>query len=350
MSVSHVPLREGRRPTLGDVAERAGVSRSTASLVIRQAPGPGAESRERVLRAAAELDYRPDLAAQALRRQRSRLLGVLFTARDPFHADLMESIYPTAEALRYDVVLSAVAATRDEAKAVEALIASRCEALILLTPTADVTHLAALARRLPVVSVNPRVTGAPVDNVRSADGDGARQAVDHLVGLGHRDIVHVDGGRRPGAADRRRGYRSAMRRHGLDAEVRVVTGDETEVSGARAVEALLDADDLPTAVFAFNDRCAIGVLESLRRHGIDVPGRVSVVGYDDSLPARWAHIDLTTVRQDAGRMAELAVRAAAEQLDDGRRDPQDIRLQPELVARGTTGPAPQAGAAPRPLP
>jgi DNA-binding LacI/PurR family transcriptional regulator len=94
---------------------------------------------------------------------------------------------------------------------------------------------------------------------------------------------------------------------------------------------------------AYNDCCAIGILDTLRRHGIDVPGRVSVVGYDDSQLARLTHVDLTTVRQDAARMAELAVRAAAERLDDGREQPRDTLLQPQLVIRSSSGPVP-AGA------
>src|SRR5690349_584209 len=96
-----------RRPTLADVAAQAGVSRSLASLVIRNDPGPSAASREAVLRAAAELHYQPDLAAKWLREQRSRLLGVIIDPGDPFHADLLEQIYPAAEERGYDVVLSA---------------------------------------------------------------------------------------------------------------------------------------------------------------------------------------------------------------------------------------------------
>src|SRR5262245_48472736 len=97
-----------RRPTLLEVARRAGVSRATASLVIRNASGPSARSRELVLRAAADLGYRPDRNAQLLRRRQSRLIGVMFWAQDPFHADLIENIYATSEELGYDVVLSAV--------------------------------------------------------------------------------------------------------------------------------------------------------------------------------------------------------------------------------------------------
>jgi DNA-binding LacI/PurR family transcriptional regulator len=118
----------------------------------------------------------------------------------------------------------------------------------------------------------------------------------------------------------------------------VLPGEYPEESGAHAARELLAADQLPTAVLAGNDRCAHGLLDTLVRAGLRVPGDVSVVGYDDSQIARLSFIDLTTVRQDAVRMAELTVQAAAERLDDGRTTARDIVLDPTLVIRGSTGP------------
>jgi DNA-binding LacI/PurR family transcriptional regulator len=337
--VPHPPTRRvRRRPTLSDVAEHARVSRSTASLVIRAAPGPSATTRETVLAAAAELGYHPDTAAQALRRHRSRLLGVLFSVRDAFHADMVEAMYSAAEQRGYDIVLSAVAPTRGEQRAVQALRGSRCEGLILIGPCTSREDCAALGGQLPVVVVGEQSRDAPVDVVRTADLEGARQAVDHLVELGHRSILHIDMGRHPGAVERRRGYRAAMRRHGLTRYMRVLPGDNTEAAGARVARSLLDAGELPTAIFAGNDRCAVGVLDLLRRAGVEVPYQVSVTGFDDSQLSRLAHIDLTTVRQDIERMAEFAVRAVAERLDAGRTASRDFVLDPMLVVRGTSGP------------
>jgi DNA-binding LacI/PurR family transcriptional regulator len=313
------------------------VSRASASLVIRDAPGPSAETRERVLQAAAELGYRPDPAAQRLRRHRSRLLGVLINPREAFHADLIDAIYPAAERLGYEIVLGAQLPTRDEHTAVEGLVDSRCEALILLGPTAGARQLSALAERLPLVAVGRRVRGAGIDTVATADADGVRQAVDHLVGLGHRAIVHVDGGRGAGSAERRNGYRTAMRRQGLDHAVRIIPGDHTAQAGGEAARTILQQGDLPTAVFASNDSCAIGVLDALVRAGVDVPGDVSIVGFDDSQLSRLTHINLTTVRQDAEQMADLAVRAAVERVEGSRTTSRDIALNPHLVVRGSSG-------------
>jgi DNA-binding LacI/PurR family transcriptional regulator len=345
MEVSRVDRDARRRPRLEDVAARVGMSPASVSMVLSGAPGPSAATRERVLEAAAELGYRPDRTASLLARRRTHLVGVLLQAGSPFHAELVEDIYEAAERQGYDVVLSAVTRTRDERRATETLVDFRCEALVLLGPVAPAAQLAALAAQLPVVVIGRRVAGGVVDVVRSADAEGVGQAVAHLAGLGHRAIAYVDGGRGPIAADRRRGYRTAMRRHGLAAQVRIIAGDHTEAAGTRAALTLLsEGRPLPTAVVSFNDSCAVGLLDAFTRAGVDVPADVSVVGYDDSSLSRLAHVNLTTVSQDARRQAEHAVAAAVERLDAGREAAREVVLAPHLVVRGTTGPP-----APEPL-
>jgi DNA-binding LacI/PurR family transcriptional regulator len=344
MDMSRVDPAAPRRPRLEDVAARVGMSPASVSMVLSNAPGPSAATRRRVLEAAAELGYRPDRTASLLARRRTHLVGVQMELGSAFHAELVADLHEAAEGRGYDLVLSAVTRTRDERRAVETLVDYRCEALVLLGPVAPAAQLADLARQLPVVVIGRRVSGNGVDVVRSADGDGVGQAVGHLAGLGHRAIAYVDGGRGPIAADRRRGYRTAMRRHRLGGHVQVIGGDHTEAAGTRAARALLAADrPLPTAVVAFNDHCALGLLDAFSRAGVEVPADISVVGYDDSSLSRLAHVNLTTVSQDARRQAEHAVAAAVERLEDGRTAPREVVLAPHLVVRGTTGP-PRAAA------
>ncbi len=178
----------GKRPTMGDVAAHIGVSRQLVSLVLRNAPGPSAESRERVLRAAAELGYHPDIAARTLRGVTRRRIGVLFDMAQPFQVEVVEDIYPAAEQLGYSVALGATGPSRDERKAVEDLLGYRIEALILIGPYLSPKRLATLAQQLPVVEIGRGMNLTGVDSVRSADDRGAEQAVDHLVGLGHRRL------------------------------------------------------------------------------------------------------------------------------------------------------------------
>jgi DNA-binding LacI/PurR family transcriptional regulator len=317
---------------------------ASVSLVLNNAPGPSAETRRRVLEAAAQLGYRPDRTASLLARRRSYLLGVLMDVRNTFHAELVEDIHEVAEQLGYDLVLSTLTRTRNERRAVETLLDFRCEALILLGPETPASRLAALDRQRPVIAVGRRIAGTGIDVVRTSDDHGVGLAVEHLAGLGHRAIAYVAASKGTIAADRRRGYRAAMRRHRLSDHVRVIAGDQTEDAGARAAQALLAADDLPTAVITFNDRCAVGLLDALSRAHVDVPGSVSVVGYDDSTLSRLAHVNLTTVSQNTREQAEQAVAAAADRLDNNRTTHREVVLMPHLVVRGTTGPPSQVRA------
>ncbi|MET0496543.1 MAG: LacI family DNA-binding transcriptional regulator [Actinoplanes sp.] len=327
-----------QRPRLDDVAARVGVSTASVSLVLRGAPGPSAETRRRVLEAAAELGYRPDRTASMLARRRRHLLGVMLDIRSPFHAELVEEIQAEADGVGYEVVLSTLTRHRDEDRAIETLLDFRCEAVLLIGPDATDQRLATLAAQVPVVSIGRRVAKGDVDVVRSADHVGVAEALSHLTDLGHRRIAFVDGGRGVVAAARRRGYRDAMRRHGLGDEIRIIPGDHTEEGGIRAGRLLVEATDRPTAVVASNDRLAVGLMDAFVRAGIDVPGGISVIGYDDSTLARLVHIDLTTVNQDAAAQAEHAVLAAVQRLDDGREQRLEVVLSPRLVIRGSTGP------------
>lgn len=319
-------------PTLEDVATRAGVSRALVSIVMRGVPGASAATREHVLRVAEEIGYRPDSRARLLAGRRSRLLGVTLTLNHPFHADLTEGIYSSAEQLGYEVVLSAITPKREPRRAIDTLLDYRCEAAILVGALVREPWLSALGERLPVVVVGQGTRSQAVDVVRTSDAAGIRLAVEHLVELGHRDIAHVDGGRGPGAAPRRNAYRSGLQRHGLTP--RVVPGGQSEEDGAAAGRVLVD--DPPTAVLTYNDRCAVGLLDVFVRAGVAVPGDVSVVGYDDSQVARLPYLRLTTISQDAAQLAALAVQRAVARLEREAVPDRETVLTPHLIVRGTT--------------
>ncbi|MDG4667749.1 LacI family DNA-binding transcriptional regulator [Mycobacterium sp. 236(2023)] len=324
-----------RRPTLEDVAQRAGVSRALVSIVMRDAPGASEHTRQRVRQAAEDIGYRPDPRARRLRQHRTNLIGLTFAAGQEFHADLVDGVYVAADALGYDVVLSAVTPHRDEPRAVRTLVDDRCEGLVLIGPQMRAGRLADLAARMPAVVVARRVRG--VDAVRSDDVAGATIGMEHLLSLGHRRILYLDGCGAPGAAERKRGYRGAVTGAQISEWVR--PGGLTERDGAAAATAMLESGDLPDAVFAFNDRCALGVMDVLIRAGISVPQQISVLGFDDSPLAGLAHIQLTTIRQDSAGLAEAAVKRLTARLDGGGSADEsavDIVREPTLVVRGST--------------
>jgi DNA-binding LacI/PurR family transcriptional regulator len=323
-----------RRPTLADVAAKTGVSTALVSMAIRDVPGVSASTRKKILQVAEEIGYRPDTRARLLRSNRSHLIGVSFGVQHAFHGDLVGGLYDAAEAAGYELALSAVTATRDEQRAVASLLQDRCEAMILLGPSTSPGYLADLANRLPLVVVARAVRG--VDVVRTADDEGLQQAVDHLVSLGHRRIAHIDGGRAPGAAERRRGYRQAMQRHGLGAEIHVIEGGLTEEDGAAGARVLLAENPRPTAVAVFNDRSATGVLDVARTAGMSVPADLSVVGFDNSRLARLSQFDLTTIAQDVERLTALAVARAIDRLDGNPVGRREQITPPQLILRSTT--------------
>jgi DNA-binding LacI/PurR family transcriptional regulator len=329
-------------PTMRDVAEAAGVSKALVSIIFRRAPGASEETRARVLAVADEIGYRANRTASLLASRRTKHLGVTMNVRNAFHAELVEGIQAAADEAGYEIVLSAVGARHDEARAVATLLEFRCESVILLGSDLPQEALEQLAATIPVILVGRRAALDNLDVVRTADGQGQSLLIDHLVELGHRSIAHVDGG--PGliSADRRRGYRAAMRRHRLPATV--VAGGSSENNGVGGADSLLRLAEFPTAVTVFNDHCALGVIGRLAARGIEVPGRISIAGFDNSPVAQFATVNLTTVSQEAPIQAAWAVRAAVQRLEEGRDTPQEWILTPSLLVRGTTAPPPELNA------
>jgi DNA-binding LacI/PurR family transcriptional regulator len=262
-----------------DVAARAGVSRALVSIVFRDQPGASEATRLRVREAAEALGYAPDHRARLLSRSRTRLVGVVFGLQHEFHGEVVEALYAAADPLGYEVALSGSAPGRDESAAVAGLLSYRCEALILVGSSLTRAALADLATRVPLV-VLARKLGRPTAHVvRTDDVQGGLLATRHLLDLGHRDIAHVGGGRASGSRERQIGYRRAMRAAEPDLEPRLTVGGLTEEDGAGAAETMLSEHRrgtraLPTGVVVFNDRCALGLLTTLRTHGVDVPGEV----------------------------------------------------------------------------
>jgi DNA-binding LacI/PurR family transcriptional regulator len=200
--------------------------------------------------------------------------------------------------------------------------------------TADI---AAAAAEVPVVMVGRQVRGVDADLVIIDESHGTELVLDHLVGLGHERIAHVDGGKGAGGPQRRSAFLRGMRARRLGARARVIPGDFTEEAGAAAARALLAGPSLPTAVFAANDMVAAGLLGGFDDAALEVPGDVSIVGYDNNFIAHLAHVSLTTVDQPRTEMGRMALELLLDRIDNRR--PSVVRLvEPKLVVRSTTAP------------
>jgi DNA-binding LacI/PurR family transcriptional regulator len=330
----------GGRPTMRDVAREAGVSKALVSIVFRGVAGASEDTRARVFSAADQLGYRPNRTASLLAMSRTRQLGVVMNLHNSFHAEVVDAAVTEAASYGYRLVLSPWTASQTEERAIDTALEFRCEALLLLGSSLSAEDILRLVGDIPISSVGRHIELGNVDVVRGAEESGMEQVVDHLVALGHRRIAHVDGGSDEIAAARRAGFQGGARRHGLLSRSTVTSGGRTEHDGRRATHELLRRSEVPTAIAAFNDHCAIGVIDALTTAGMRVPSDVAVTGYDDSSFAKLHAIDLTSVHQDAGEFALWAVTAAVERLDGGRTRPRKSVLEPRLVARGTSGPPP----------
>lgn len=323
---------------MADVARAAGVSRALVSIVMRDAPGASAAMRNHVRVTAEALGYRANTAAQVLRRARSRNVGILFSPRFPFEVEIVEAMYPAADALGHQVVLGAMTAQRDLDRAVDELIGHRCEALVLVGLDRPDAWFEQVRGRLALVRVGRVPSPAGVDVVRSDERRGVHAALQHLTELGHRRIAFLGGGDMPGAAERAKAYRAGMRRLGVAEHVWVLAGDYTDECGAAAARELLVNRSEATAVLAANDWSAVGLIAELARHGVRVPQDLSVVGYDDSDLARRSYVDLTSVGQDPSALAAQAMEAVRQRLEHPEAPPIDAVVEPRLVVRSSTAP------------
>lgn len=327
-------------PTQADVARRAGVSRALVGIVFREQPGASQDNRDHIRAVAAEIGYVPDQRAQLLSRKRTGIIGVAYSLTHDFHGTTVEHLYQAAEGVGLSLILSGHGTTRLEESALATLLAYRCEGVVLIGSGCPSRYLEQLAGQLPTVVVFRSVSRPGVGVVRTDDLAGARAATEHLLGLGHRRLIHIDGAQSPGAADRRRGFHQTVERHAIDFEE--LRGGSTEEDGLRAGHELVDRlqrtgpSRPPTAAVVFNDNCAVGVIAAVRAAGFKVPGDLSVVGFDDSRLAGVPGVSLTTMRQDTAALARHAMEQLAARTHDRQLPAEETVVPAELVLRSTT--------------
>jgi DNA-binding LacI/PurR family transcriptional regulator len=285
--------------------------------------------------------------ARSLASRRTQTVGVLLDdLRNPFFAEIAGGVEELASRLGYKLLLGAGGRRpQRERAALAALLEYRVDGIILVSPRMPTADIEAAAAEAPLVIVGRSVRGVDADCVVIDESHGTELVLDHLTALGHERIAHVDGGRAPGGPQRRAAYLRGMRARRLGRHTRVIPGDFTEEAGTNAAKQLLGEGELPTAIFAANDLVAAGLLGGLDRAGVDVPGAVSIVGYDNISIAHLAHVSLTTIDQPRVKMGRLALELLLDRRENRR--PNEVRLlEPTLVVRSTTAPPCAPAAAP----
>jgi DNA-binding LacI/PurR family transcriptional regulator len=336
-----------RRVTSNDIAQAAGVSRTTVSFVLNEKMGTNisAETRARVLEVAETLGYVPNSAARMLVSGRSRTLGLVLAhgdlmSVDAFAPPLMFGISRVCNARGYKLLVEAIEAGSRRDAYLDLAKSKRIDALIVLNSNSEDEGLAQMIEsQFPVVLFGS--IGHPNENsIRPNTGRAAVRATQHLVDLGHRRIAHITYApvRYIGARERLRAFRRGLERAKVEFnESLVAWGDFSMESGYRAMQEILKRRERPTALFAGNDTIAVGAIAALREAGLSVPYDVAVVGFDDLPFAAYCHPALTTVDTEPIKQGEQAAQAAIELLEGHPVGIRNCTLSQKIIIRESCG-------------
>lgn len=338
----------GRRVTIKDVAREAGVSTGLVSMALSDHPAVAAATKELVRRTAQRLDYVPNWAGRTLRARRLGAIAVVIPHSShhvfshPYFVEVLEGVTAVASAHDLTVVLSTSRAEEDgEAAYVRLLRSRRADGVIVAAAAIgdlNVSRLAASGYPLVVLGRDPHDPG--IASVVVDDRGGAEQVATHLLDVhGLRRVAHIAGplGHRS-AVDKLEGYRATLARRGLPFDPDLVAEEDySEAGGARACERLLAAGLAFDGLFAANDQMAYGALQTLRRHGLEVPRDLALVGFDDIELARVIQTPLTTVHQPMAEIGRRATELLIGLLGGRTLGPAQIELPTTLVVRQSCG-------------
>ncbi|MDI1242841.1 MAG: LacI family DNA-binding transcriptional regulator, partial [bacterium] len=320
--------------SIKDIANEAGVSTATVSHVINKTRFVSSDTRARVLKAIELLNYYPNANARTLASGRSRTFGLVVSdISNPFFPALVKSIEEAAFEHGYDIILSNTNYdTERTSHYVRRFIERKVAGVAVMTSEMDKTLIDELARReVPVVFLDSGEAGIHMSNLRVDYGEGIKQAILHLVELGHTNVAFISGLRHLRSAKRRlEAFQQTMKAVLPAATERVYQGDFQIDGGRRAALEILTATQLPTAVIAANDLMAFGAISEFRRAGLDVPLDISVVGFDDITFSSLTEPSLTTVRLPLGELGRLAVEALMTTLSSPAQVGIELRIPTEL--------------------
>ncbi len=344
MSVPKNPRKKAHSSvTIVDVAREAGVSYSTVSRVFSGFEFVNEETRRKVVAAAEHLGYVVNLQARSLAGGRSNIIGLLVPGIDNgYISEIVKGIDQELAHSQYDLMLYTTHRYEGkEAYYVKLIANGLVDGLILLVPLIIENYLQALPTQdFPYVLVDQVYNERPSTTVDVTNWQGAYDLTNYLFSLGHTRIGFIAGlNELNSASERLDGYRAALKqqRVAYNPEL-VVDGDYTPGGGYRAGLNLLRLPERPTAIFAANDLSAFGAMDAAREFNLDIPGDISIVGFDDIPQASIVYPKLTTVRQPLIQMGQVAVRLLLEKLDNPEKEARRVTLGTELVIRDSCAP------------
>jgi DNA-binding LacI/PurR family transcriptional regulator len=327
------------RPTIRDVARLAGVSHQTVSRVINGSSDVTPDTRDRVKVAILELGYRPSAIARSMARGKTHTLACIAPNLTDFtFASIIEGAEIEARSHGYFLLSSSAADVASFADLIEELVGrGRVDGLLIINPYADARYEYVPAN-FPFVFVGAHAREEAICSVSLDDEKTAYEATRHLVSLGHTKIALVTGPMEEDCSkDRTSGYTRALQEAGLELdEGMIIEGDWSATSGQDALFALTEENRLPSAVFAQNDRMALGVMHAARDMGLRVPEQLAVIGVDDMPLASYFDPPLTTMKQDMPRIGQEATRLLLQTINKTLADCRQVKLSSQLMTRQST--------------
>lgn len=330
------------RPTVHQVAARAGVSTATVSRALAGDPRVNETLCRRVFEAAKVLNYRPNRAARSLRVRRSLTVGVVIPdIQNFFFTGIVRGIESVLEGETFTFLLGNSDGRADRERIYLDTLRSEGAAGFITVPSQGDPSLyrELQAASLPVVTLDRAAPGLSADHVTVTNQEGARGAVHHLISLGHRRIGYVGGPPDLNVArERLAGYEQALHEAGLAADPSLVrAGDFKQAGGLAAAQALLDLSPPPTAIFIANNLMTLGAYQALHERRLHIPEQVAVVGFDDMPWATALRPPLTAVAQPTFELGATAARLLLARLRDPQRPFRRVVLETQLVIRGSCG-------------
>ena len=327
--------KKKRTVTIQDVAKTAGVSVSTVSRVLNRKVDVATETQDRILSVIDDLGYTTNLAARSMRSQKKNLVGLIMPdIAYPFAIEVMKGVNRAVAESEFDLLVYTTGDVRKigrashEQKYVSLLNNSVTDGVIIVAPVASEFSTGA-----PIVSVDPTMSNPNYPSVHATNYKGAVDAMDYLLGLGHKRIGFISGRAELESSNRRlKGYRDSLDKAGnpIDEKL-IVPGDYTTETGVICAKKLLSLDQPPTAIFASNDQTAIGVFQAAQEMRMRIPEDLSVIGFDNITESKY--MGLTTMDQFISEMGFVATQMLIKLINDESLDAQTYRMSTQLVVR-----------------
>ena len=327
--------------TIKDVAKLAGVSIATVSHVINNTRFVSEEAKQKIFDAMKELAYKPNAVARSLRKKESRIIGLILPDNtNPYFAEIAWSIEYASRNMGYSVILcNSDGDVAKESSYIDVLLENQVDGVILVAAGESTANFLKLQERnIPTVMVDRDSPNVNIDSIQIDNALYGQMATDHLIELGHKKIACITGPREVTPSfDRVDGYKKALKQHNIPVnEDYIVRGDFKPQGGYLAASKLLGLGIPPTAIFTCNDLMAFGVIHAASEVGINIPDKLSLVGFDDIYLSTYSNPQLTTIKQPRLEMGEDAVHFLTLRMKDHEKLSRKIVLNASLVIRSST--------------